>query len=194
MNRHTLGAAGLLAVLAAVATAMVLHLDLVDLAGDRENDRIRGDQEALAEESASSGTANDADERRLAARGEPGSSSPVPETSIRGRIEAAGRSLEQARARRNTARDELVEAEAEMEQVERQVEEVERFVADLEARGEDPTRHVDEGLALLHPTLERYRQTADRIERAQRTLETASEALTAAERTLEDLREQASRD
>jgi len=194
MHRYTLAAAVLALLLAAFALVML---------GDFRGDRVGGDRDApaltgsSAAEPSSPRTTSPPDGFADEARDAPTeASSPNlgPAASLRDRIAAAQQSLEQARVRRSAAREELAQAEAEMEQIERQVEEVERFVEDLERRGEDPTRHADEGLALLHPTLERYRQTADRIARAQRTIDAANGDLAEAERTLADLREEALRD
>lgn len=106
------------------------------------------------------------------------------------RLVAAQRAVANARAERASARSELADAEAEMEDVERSVEELERFVADLKARGEDPTEHVDEGVAMFRPALEHYRSTATRIELAQKALHAAEADLAEAEGTLAALREE----
>ena len=63
----------------------------------------------------------------------------------------AERAVVSARARRAEAVSELAAAEAEGEQREREVEQLERYIEDLKARGEDPTKHAEEGLALFQP-------------------------------------------
>jgi len=111
----------------------------------------------------------------------PGSAAPAtPER----RLQAAERAVAAARAKRSELLAKLAAAEAETEQRERQVEKLEQFIADLQARGEDPARHAEEGLALFGPAYDGYQQTAARIEQAQQELRAADEELARAEQTL----------
>jgi hypothetical protein len=114
----------------------------------------------------------------------PAAAAPAGEAIPADAVEAAERAVARARARRTNALFELSAAEAEIEDREREVEELERFIADLEARGEDPARHAEEGLALFRPAYDGYERTVARIEAAQAELRAADDELAAAEAAL----------